>query len=304
MARKGAVRVDDVASAPQLLAIGEPPTRLTGDPDGLRLGTWLDTARGRVTSSWLRGVKLGAQSLLGGTLQESLQWNTQRTPSDDWASRIVWSSAPQAVARFRFPGGPPRVGSLYVRAPHYSDTYFRAVHYGQEWAVAEISAFGALAAALGAKRIMVTSVRADGSGDGRAPAGGDIAAGLGLPPSGGNRPAIWRRLARPRAPAHVPVHLLSFVRSTGTLQAFTDARLEGNLIKCALSLVVGGNGPVDFQDRSQLRLMGLDAGEQWSQVPRTEVTFEVRFWPLGAWSPAGGGGNGRPPSDHANEAKG
>jgi len=276
-----------------LLAIGERGSgraSLAGGPSATRLdpGAVVDASLG-----WLRGVASSAQSLLGAPAGSASPGNTFH-PRAEADLSIQWLPLERARGLYDFSGGGPIPGTLYVREPLPSRWYHPAGDYEEAVALRRLALFGEVAAALGAKKIALRGVRciyATGE-ESVLRRECEVAARLGLPCSDGGVHVLWRRYGRPRAPAHVPDRWSAELQRVVALQSLCEARLRQNLDKSLVTLLVGGELPIDRGLFGRFIASGLQLGvghlnDAGGGLIRTALTFDVHFWPHGAWDPTG-----------------
>jgi hypothetical protein len=195
----------------------------------------------------------------------------------------------EAARRFRFDLGDPEDGAAYLASPLARDHYLKPALANERLAQEKMSAFVRLAAALGAKRIVLVSAdtehrKAGGKASAPLP---EVAAQLGitaqLESDGSASRQICMEFDPPRSAPSVPGDLAPWLAADPVLHALADTRMTARprLARAALSF----GETVDFGAEAMLTLAklagrGVELGGTYRRVAKSTFCFEIEYYPV------------------------
>lgn len=197
-------------------------------------------------------------------------------------------SPAEAARRFRFDFGDPEDGAAYLANPIARDEYLRPAVANERLAQEKLSAFVRLAAALGAKRIVLVSAdteqrKAGGKGSVPLP---DLAAQIGLTATfesdGSASRQLCMELDPPRGAPSVPEGLGPWLKADPVLRALAETRLTARprLARAALhfgeTLDFGADAMVTL---AKLAGRGVELGGTYRRVAKSTFCFEIEYYP-------------------------
>lgn len=197
-------------------------------------------------------------------------------------------SPAEAAQRFRFDPGDPEDGAAYLESPIERDHYLRPALANERLAQEKVSAFVRLAAALGAKRIVLDSASSDErSGRGKAALplpqfALNIGVAAGFASDGSARREVFMEFDPPRRPPEVPADLEPWLRAEPVLRALAETRLHArpSLVRAALSF----GDTLDFGADAmgalaKLSGRGVALGGVYRRVVKSTFRFEIEYHP-------------------------
>lgn len=195
----------------------------------------------------------------------------------------------EAARRFRFDFGDPEDGAAYLSNPVARDHYLRPAMANERLAQEKMTAFVRLAAALGAKRIVLVSADTEqrtASAKANIPLP-EMAAQIGVTAhfasDGSASRQLYMEFDPPRGSPAVPDDLAPWLRAEPVLRALADTRLNARprLARAALSF----GDTLDFGadamgTLTKLAGRGVELGGTYRRVARSTFCFEIEYFPI------------------------
>ena len=194
-----------------------------------------------------------------------------------------------AARRFRFDFNDPEDGAAYLSNPIARDHYLRPAVANERLAQEKMTAFVRLAAALGAKRILLVSADSEqrkATGKANIPLP-ELAAQIGITAHFESDGSASRQLCmefdKPRKAPSVPDDLGAWLQVEPVLRALADTRLTARprLARAALSF----GDTLDFGadalgTLTKLAGRGVELGGTYRRVVKSTFCFEIEYYPV------------------------
>ena len=198
-------------------------------------------------------------------------------------------SPQDAARRYRFDHGDLEDGAAYLSNPVARDHYLRPAVANERLAQEKMSAFVRLAAALGAKRIVLVSADSEerkGTSGASIPLP-QLAAQIGITAKidmdGTAKRELFMELDPPRSAPAVPDDLVPWLQADPILRALAETRLTARprLARAALSfgetLDFGADAMVTL---AKLSGRGVQLGGTYRRVAKSTFCFEIEYHPV------------------------